>query len=254
MTEGQSFRDRFRQGEKLVGTFIKNTDGRSVEILGQCGFDFVVVDAEHAPFDRSSVDLALLAARAGGTAGIVRVAELNAAHILAALDSGAEGVLVPHVASVESARAAVAAARYRGGRRGFSNSPRAGGYGAASMADHIAHSDATVTLIAMIEDAEALDTIDEIVALEGIDGFFVGRGDLAVALGAANPNTPEISAAVQKICAAAQAVGKPVCVMIGSAADAKAFQAMGVTAFIVSSDQGLMRQAANKVVDDFAAL
>ena len=254
MTKDQLFRERFRRGDKLTGTFIKNTDGRSVEILGQCGFDFVVIDAEHAPFDRASVDLALLAARAGNTAGVVRVAELNAAHILAALDSGAEGVLVPHVASVEAARSAVAAVRYRGGRRGFSNSPRAGGYGAASMADHIARSDATVTLIALIEEAEALEALAEIVAVEGIDGYFVGRGDLAVALGAANPNTPEISAAVEKICVAAKSVGKPVCVMIGSAADAKGFQAMGVTAFIVSSDQGLMRQAAKKVVDDFAAL
>jgi len=254
MSNTPNFRDRFRQGEKLVGTFIKNTDGRSVEILGLCGLDFVVVDAEHAPFDRGSVDLCLLAARASATAGVVRVAELNAAHILAALDSGAEGVLVPHIASVAQARLAVEAARYRGGRRGFSNSPRAGAYGGAGMVDHIARSDAAVTVIAMIEDAEALEQIDAIVAVDGIDGFFVGRGDLAVALGAAHPNTPEISAAVETICAAARAVNKPVCVMIGAAADAKPFQAMGVTAFIVSSDQGLMRQAANKVVADFAAL
>lgn len=255
MTETQkSFREKFAAGERLLGSFVKNTDGRSVEILGLLGLDFVVIDEEHAPFDRNSIDLSLLAARAGNISGLVRVADSSDARILSALDCGATGVLVPHVASLEIARSVAAASRYRGGRRGFSNSPRAGFYGGAGMGDHIASSDRGVTVIAMIEDAEALDALNEIVSVDGIDGFFVGRGDLAVALNASGPNAPEISEAVERICAAARKVSKPVCVMVGGVGDIPPFLDKGVTAFIVSSDQGLMKQAAKRAVDDFAKL
>src|SRR5688572_14445356 len=116
-----NFRRRFAARERLVGTFIKTPTTHAVEIIGGLGFDFVVLDEEHAPFDRVTIDAALLAARAAGTAGIVRVAEPTAAKLLAVLDDGATGVLVPHVASVAKARDMVAACRYRGGRRGFSN-------------------------------------------------------------------------------------------------------------------------------------
>jgi staphyloferrin B biosynthesis citrate synthase len=254
MRAARSFREKFAAGERLLGSFIKNTDGRSVEILGLLGVDFVVIDEEHAPFDRLSIDICLLAARAGNVAGLVRVADASDAKILSALDCGATGILVPHVADVKIARSVAAAARYRNGRRGFSNSPRAGHYGGAGMADHIAQSDRAVTVIAMIEDAEALTQLDDIVAVDGIDGFFVGRGDLAVALNAAGPNAPEITEAVERICAAARKVSKPVCVMVGGAGDIPVFLDKGVTAFIVSSDQGLMKQAAKRVVDDFAKL
>lgn len=245
------FRQRFLGRENLVGSFIKTPTTHSIEILGSMGFDFVVIDEEHAPFDRVTIDNGLLAARAVGTAGIVRVAEPTPAKLLAVLDDGAAGVLVPHVSSVEKAKAIVSACRYRGGSRGFSNSPRAGGYGALGMWQHVEAQDNSVTVIAMIEDPEALDVIDEIVAIDGLDGFFVGRGDLSVATGAQSQGAPEIQSATEKIAKAAAAVGKPVCVMVGSIAETPPFRAMGVTSFIVSSDQGLMRQSAGKVLADF---
>jgi 2-keto-3-deoxy-L-rhamnonate aldolase RhmA len=248
-----NFRRRFAARERLVGTFIKTPTTHAVEIIGGLGFDFVVLDEEHAPFDRVTIDAALLAARAAGTAGIVRVAEPTAAKLLAVLDDGATGVLVPHVASVAKARDMVAACRYRGGRRGFSNSPRAGGYGALPMWDHVAAADALVTCIAMIEDPEALEEIDEILAVDGLDGVFIGRGDLTVALGAKDTDAPEVRSACERILAAAGKAGKPVCVMVGSAKEAAGFEAMGASAFIVASDQAFMRQAAQKVLSDFAA-
>ena len=115
-------------------------------------------------------------------------------------------------------------------------------------------SDAATTVIAMIEDPEALDEIDAIVAVDGLDGFFIGRGDLTVAFGAPSNDAPPVQAAVERITAAARAVRKPVCVMVASAAEAKAFQALGATAFIVSSDQSFMRRAAGQALADFAAL
>jgi 2-keto-3-deoxy-L-rhamnonate aldolase RhmA len=253
-TEPSAFRRKFTGREQLVGTFIKTPTTHTVEIIGGLGFDFVVIDEEHAPFDRVTIDAALLAARAAGTAGIVRVAEPTPAKLLAVLDDGATGVLVPHVSSLAKARDIVAACRYRGGRRGFSASPRAGGYGAVPMWEHVKNSDAAVTCIAMIEDPEALDEIDEIVAVDGLDGVFIGRGDLTVAFGAADSGAPEIRAACERIVGAAQKAGKPVCVMVGSASEAKSFRAMGASAFIVASDQAFMRQAAQKALSEFATV
>ena len=248
------FRRRFAAGDQLLGTFIKTPTGHATEILGSIGFDFVVIDEEHAPFDRGTIDQTLLAARAAGIAGIVRVAEPTPAKLLAVLDDGAIGVLVPHVSNPEKAREMVAACRYRGGKRGFSNSPRAGDYGGVGLWPHVDAQDTAVTVIAMIEDPEALDHLDAILATGGLDGIFIGRGDLTVALGAPGIDSSQTIAATEKIAAAARKARKPICMMVGGAADAAKFKSIGASAFIVSSDQGLMRQAANKVVTDFAGL
>jgi 2-keto-3-deoxy-L-rhamnonate aldolase RhmA len=247
-----SFRRRFAARERLIGSFIKTPTSHAIEILGDLGFDFAVIDEEHAPFNRESIDTALLAARASGIAGIVRVAEARASSILSALDCGATGVLVPHVLSVEKAKEVASWSRYRGGRRGYSGSARAGRYGATPVWTVVDESDARTTVIAMIEDPEALDTIDAIARVEGVDGFFIGRGDLTVSFGVPSAAAPEVQDAVRRICAAARSANKPVCVMVGSADEAKPFQELGASAFIVSSDQGFMRRAASDTLKDFA--
>jgi 2-keto-3-deoxy-L-rhamnonate aldolase RhmA len=245
------FRRRLASGEQLIGTFIKTPTSHASEIIGDIGFDFVVIDEEHAPFDRVTIDAALLGARAGGTAGIVRVARPDAANILSALDDGAIGVLVPHVATATKARDAVAAARYHGGRRGFSNSPRAGNYGGLGLGPHVKRADAQTTVIAMIEDPEALDDIDAIASVDGIDAFFLGRGDLTVALGADSMDAPVVRDAVERICAAARKAAMPICAMVGNVAESQWLAKQGVTAFIVASDQAFMRRAATAALQDF---
>lgn len=249
-----TFRNRLLARELVVGTFIKTPTGHATEILGDLGFDFVVVDQEHAPFDRGDIDAVLLAARAAGTAGIVRVPDASASAILSALDCGAAGVLVPHVASPERARDVVASCRYRGGRRGFSNSPRAGAYGRLGVWDHVDAADAATAVIAMIEDPEALDAIDAIVAVDGLDGVFIGRGDLTVALGASGTNAAEVRAATGKIAAAALEAGKAVCAMTAGGDDARWLKELGVSGMIVASDQAFMRQAAAQALAAFRAL
>jgi len=106
-----SFRRRFCARQPVVGTFIKTPTTHATEIFGALGYDFVVIDEEHAPIDRAMTDVMLLAARASNLAGIVRVSSDDPAKILSCLDCGATGVLVPHVATVEKARAVAAAAR-----------------------------------------------------------------------------------------------------------------------------------------------
>lgn len=249
------FRKRFTDGAHLLGTFVKTPAPHPVEVLAGAGLDFVVLDEEHAPWDRGSLDVALLAARATGIAGIVRVAEATASRILSVLDDGATGVLVPHVSSAAKAAEIAGAMRYRTGRRGFSNTTRVGGFGALGLWDHVDRADAEVTLIAMIEDPEALGEIDAILATPGLDGVFIGRGDLTVALGVPDMGAPQIVAACETIIAAARRAGKPVAVMVANAPEAQAFAAMGASTFIVASDQGFMRQAAMKTrADVFAAL
>src|SRR5689334_4387798 len=249
-----SFRRRFSARQAVVGSFVKTPTTHATEILGALGYDFVVIDEEHAPFDRETTDVALLAARASNLAGIVRVSSDDPAKILSCLDCGATGVLVPHVASVEKARAVAAAARYRGGRRGYSGSARAGAYGGTPMWSLVDEQDASVCAIAMIEVPEALDVIDAIAAVDGIHGLFIGRGDLTVALGAKSSADTPVKDAVARIIAAAKKAAKPVCVMTATAAEAKEFAALGASAFIISSDQGQMRRAAAQTLADFKTL
>ncbi len=249
-----SFRRRFMARQAVVGSFIKTPTTHATEILGALGYDFVVIDEEHAPFDRQITDVVLLAARASNLAGIVRVSSDDPAKILSCLDCGASGVLVPHVASLEKARAVASSARYRGGRRGYSGSPRAGGYGATPMWSYVEEQDASVCTIAMIEDPEALDDIDAIAAVDGIDGLFIGRGDLTVALGAKSAADAPVKDAVSKVIAAAGKAAKPVCVMVANAAEAKNFADIGASAFIIASDQSFMRRAAAQTLTDFKSL
>ena len=245
------FRRRFRSRQAtLYGTFIKTPTPHPVEIIGSVGYDFVVIDQEHAPFDRGSTETALLAARAYGLAAIVRVAAVSADRILAALDDGAAGVIGPHICSAARAREFVDACRYARGR-GYSNSPRAGDYGARGMWQHVDQADEATTVIAMVEDPAAIDEIDAILEVDGLDGVFVGRGDLSVALNDRERGAPRVAKATDKVIAAGRRAGKPVCLMPSSPGEAAAFSALGVNAFVVSSDQAFMRSAAGAALTEF---
>lgn len=236
------FRKRLASGERLIGTFIKTPTSHTAEIIGDVGYDFVIIDEEHAPFDRVATDQALLGARAAGVAGFVRVPEFS--RILGALDDGAIGVMAPHIDEAEKAGELVAYARYKPGRRGFSNSPRAGRYGGKDFRTHIAEGDTQTTVVAMIEDARAVDTIDSIVAVEGLDAIFIGRADLTLSLGADAPGDAVVEKAVQRICSAAMKVGMPIWVPATTAGERDAYLQLGANVFVVATDQAFLRRAA----------
>jgi 2-keto-3-deoxy-L-rhamnonate aldolase RhmA len=249
--DGAGFRRRLLAGDPLLGTFIKTPSGHATEILGEIGYDFVLVDEEHGPFDRMSIDLLMMAKKAANIAAIVRVA--GPASILPALDMGADGVLIPHVDNPEAAAAAVAAARYHGGNRGFSPSPRAGRYGAFGFAEHIARGDRTASVSVMIEHPDAVRHARTIAAVDGVDGLFLGLGDLAVASGEASPDAKAIRRAAEEVARAARSSGKA---LIATAATIEAgawLLDLGVSALVVSSDQGLLRAAALQQRDHFRA-
>jgi len=236
--------------QTVYGTFIKTATSHSIEIMGGAGYDFVLLDAEHAPFDRITTDACILAARAAGVAPLVRVPSPE--HILGALDDGAFGVMVPHLHSVAVTREVVAACRYAG-RRGFSNSPRAGDYGARSTWEHIDAADREVLVLGMVEDPEGVEQAEAILAVDGLDAVFVGRGDLTASYRDREPGAPRVKAATLRVIEAARRVNKPVFLLTSGAREAAEYAALGVSGFVTGSDQGFLRIAASATLREYRA-
>ena len=246
-----TFRSRLRAGDPLLGTFVKTAGYQVVEVLAGAGMDFAVLDAEHAPFGRNELDVCLLAARAGGLPSLVRIPNSEPHTVLDVLDMGATGILVPHAKSAADVNAAIAAARYRGGVRGFSNSPRAGGYGRIGMGPLVDTADREVAVVCQVEDREAVDRIDEIAAVEGVDCLFIGRADLAVSYGTFDITHPDIDAAVERICAGCRKAGRRVGVFLGNLAEKKRYLDLGATLFVVGSDQSMLKAQAGAIAAVF---
>jgi len=226
-----------------TGTFIKTAHPQVVEVLGTSGLAFAVIDAEHAPFDRNTLDLLMLAGRAAGLPLLVRIPDKAGPTILQVLDLGAAGLVVPHVNNAAEALAIVARARYRGGERGFSGSPRFAAYGAMGMKAALDAGDKTV-IMCQIESVDGLANARAIAEVPGVDALFIGRADLALAMGHEDIRTAAVTEATHAIIAAARAAGKIAAMFVPNVAEREQFAAAGATCFVVGSDQALMRQGA----------
>ena len=240
------FRKRLRAKEPLVATWVKTPHPHVLEVLALSPLDALVIDAEHAPFDRAAVDLCIFAARAAGKPVLVRPPSADPAYILQALDGGADGVVIPHIRSAQEAQAAVLACRYRPGGRGYAGSTRAASYTMLGMAAHRAATE-DVTVIAQIEDAEALDEIDAIARTPGIDALFIGRADLTISLDAETPNDASVVKAVERICAAGQQAGMTVGMFLAQEADIPKWRERGASLFILQSDQEFLLAGAKRL-------
>ncbi len=229
-----------------VGTFIKTDSTQIVEVLGLCGLDFAVLDAEHAPFDRGIMDRMLLAARAVSLPMLVRIPDHRDATILSVLDMGAGGIVVPHIDDVAAALNVLQAARFVGGRRGISLSARFGHYGTRPRAEAIADADGSL-VICQIESGPAVEAIEEIAMVPGLGGLLIGRSDLALSLGLDSARHPVVMQAVTRIIAAASRSSVPVLMACADEAEMAAFVALGAHGFVVGSDQSLLRAGAAKL-------
>lgn len=245
-----SLKDRLASGERLVGSFVKTPSPTVIEVLGLTGLDCLCLDAEHAPFDRSTIDLCAMAALLAGIDLLVRTPSAAPEHILNALDCGATGVVIPHVRSPDEARAIAASSHYGAGGRGYAGSSRAAGYTTRAMTDHLAASAARSVVIAQIEDPEGIDAIDAIAAVEGIDALFVGRVDLTVAYGATSQDDPRVVAAVEAVCAAGRRHGRPVGMFLARVDDVPIWAAKGASLFLLGSDHGFLLSGAAKLLAD----
>jgi len=241
----RGFRQRLRAGERLTGTFVKTPAPILCEVLAQTGLDAVCLDAEHAPFGRAELDACVHAVAAAGAVALVRVPAARPEYVLQALDSGAAGILVPHVQTSAQAADIARWARFGERGRGYAGSPRAAGYGAKPMAEHLADSRESISVIVQLEDLAAFDQLEAIVATEGIDAVFVGRVDLTVALGAGSTDAPEVRARVERICQAAREAGRSVGMFVPGADEVDHWSELGASLFMAGSDHGLLRAGAN---------
>lgn len=243
-----TFRERLRAGDLLAGTWVKTPHPHIVEVLSLTSLDCLVLDAEHAPFDRAALDLCILAARAGGKTVLVRPQSASHEQILNALDCGADGVILPHIRTADEAVDAVKACHYVSGGRGYAGSSRAAGYTSKGMARH--REDAReVTIIAQIEDIEGVDNIDAIAVVGGIDALFIGRADLTISYAAETPDDAVVVEAVDRIVAAGKAAGRTTGMFLGRNGDVPMWREKGASLFILGSDHDFLLQGAAKLAE-----
>jgi 2-keto-3-deoxy-L-rhamnonate aldolase RhmA len=242
------FRERLLAGDLLAGTWVKTPHPHVVEVLSLSSLDVLVLDAEHAPFDRASLDMCIMAARAGGKPVLVRPPSSAPEQILNALDLGADGVILPHIRTAAEANEAVKACQYVSGGRGYAGSSRAAGYTTKGMEKHRADA-RNVIVIAQIEDVDGVENIDAIAEVEGIDALFIGRADLTIAYGAKTPDDAVVVAAVDRIVAVSKAAGRTSGMFLGRVSDVRHWREKGSSLFILGSDHDFLLQGAAQLAE-----
>lgn len=247
-----SFLDRLNSQDLIWGPFFNTPSVTLCEAAARMDCDCVCLDAEHGVFDRKDIDLGVLALKSANRASIVRISH-NSPHLVgAALDAGADAILVPHIRNVQEAKSLAKSARYETGR-GFSGGVRAAGFGAKSLADQLHSEDKRVAVIAQIEDADALDHAEAICATPGIDSIFIGRSDLTVSMGHTDRNHPDVIAAVEHVAEIAVSCGKTVGTFLTDPADIPHWRKRGIHFFLMGSLTGFAVSGANALAKQIRA-
>ncbi|WP_114905844.1 HpcH/HpaI aldolase family protein [Ornithinimicrobium murale] len=230
-------------GHQLLGLFIIVPRVEVVEAAAAAGFDVVILDCEHGPYGVDVLSPLVAAAHGAGIYAIVRVPGNDEQAVGAALDCGADGVLVPHVGSGEEARRVARASRFPpDGNRSVHPWVRAAQYGAQDR--YVSSANHSVAVLAMVEGSEAHARLDEILHVGDLDGVFVGPMDLAASLGLADaPDDPRVHAAANDIVARANHSGKATSIFAPTPQDAHTWLAAGVRLVVLSVDTALMHQA-----------
>ncbi|PIJ49059.1 2-dehydro-3-deoxyglucarate aldolase [Erwinia sp. OLTSP20] len=252
---GTDYPNRFRQrllaGERLIGSWCALANPITTEILGLAGFDWLVLDGEHAPNDVTTFVPQLMALKGSPSAPVVRPPSNESVIIKRLLDIGFYNFLIPLVGTADEAIQAVASTRYPpAGIRGVSVSHRSNLYG--SLADYNATVNDNISLLVQIETRQGVENIDAIAAVDGVDGIFVGPGDLSAALGyLGEPAHPDVQEVIRHLFARAKAAGKPSGILAPVEADARRYLAWGASFVAVGSDLGVFRQGTQSLCDKF---
>jgi 2-dehydro-3-deoxyglucarate aldolase len=256
-TMGGPFPNRFRgdliAGKRLIGCWASLASPITTEVLGVAGFDWILLDAEHAPNDVLTLIPQLMALKDSVSAPVVRPPWNEPVVIKRLLDAGFHNFLFPFVESADDARRAVAATRYPpAGIRGVSVSQRSNRYG--SVKDYFRIVNDNIAVMVQIESRAGVDAAAAIAAVDGVDGLFIGPSDLAAAFGhLGNAAHPEVQAAMASVFAAAKAAGKPMGILAPVEADARRYLQMGATFVAVGSDLGVLRMATQALIDKYRA-
>lgn len=208
-------------GQPAYGVSVMIPSAQMVEMVAHLGFDWVLIDCEHGAIGLESVEAMVMAAEAAGIVPIVRPPTNAAEAIAQVMDRGAQGVQVPHVRSAADARRAVEAVKFPPlGARSLAVGTRAGRYGyGLSQTEYVAQSNRETLVCAQLEDVEALHNAEDILAVEGVDVFFIGPSDLSQSLGYPGQlEAPPVREAIEALFAKIRAAGR----IAGSAGGAAA--------------------------------
>lgn len=248
------FLQRLRAGEGQTGLWCTLSTAFAVEAVAGAGFDWLLLDTEHSPGDVLSV-MSQLQALSGfpDVSPVVRPVSNDAALIKRFLDIGARSLLIPYVQSADEARAAVAATRYPPhGMRGVSALTRATQF--ARYTDYAQRAGEEIALLVQIETQAGLDALEEIAAVDGVDGIFIGPGDLAASLGHIGKlSHPEVVAAVEDAIVRIGKSGKPAGILTGDPAFAARCIELGTRFTAVGIDAALLARGADALAERFRA-
>lgn len=241
-------RELLEAPEAVLGAWTNLSDPAIVEIMGAAGLDYTFIDTEHNGLDLEGLQNHLRAARAYNLGVMVRVYTPEEKFILRVLDAGAEGILVPHCATPEDARRAVEAVRYPPeGKRGYTTGGRGGGWGAKDVGPATQMAKDLNRLIVCglyIEDIEAVERIDEIVATPGVDFCQIGPGDLSASMGhTGSRNHPDVGAAIDRVRRACLAAGVHLGMTVEHGSYSLSYEELksqGFKALICGNDSGML--------------
>ncbi len=253
MLRPNELRARLAAGRRVHGLINSVPAPLLVEMIGYAGFDFVILDLEHAGVNPQTLEDLIRAAECCGLTPLVRVPGVEPGPILRALDAGAMGIVVPRVRDAGQAREAVRAARYHPlGERGISGG-RTTGFGTLPLIEYMAMANREVMVVAMIEDASGVEHIDAIAAVPGIDMVLEGAIDLSQSLGVpGQAQHPSVQDAIHRVAAACRTRGVPFCAIPRASGHYEAWCEAGVAAFLHGDDRGIAAKALRAHLAGFA--
>ena len=243
-------------GGKSLGTFFELGGRGAMESLCRCGLDYVIIDTEHGCFSEETTADLILAAERGGLLPYVRIGDTRRPYVLRMVDIGARGLIVPNIRTMDQVRELVSHAKFPPvGNRGYCPN-RTSGWGADGWAkDVLSYMDECnrrCKIIPQCETREALEQIEEIAALPGVDGIFVGPCDLSIELGIPLEfDNPVLLRAVERILNACRNAGKESVIFAGNMADALKWAEMGYDSVAYSLDASIFIQAYQEISRQF---
>ncbi|MGV2290143.1 HpcH/HpaI aldolase/citrate lyase family protein [Trinickia sp. YCB016] len=245
------FKRALAAGKQQIGLWSSLASHGSVELLAGAGFDWLLLDMEHAPNELPMVHSQLQATMGSSTHPIVRPPWNEMVTIKRLLDIGVQTLLIPYVETEEEARNAVAYTRYPPeGVRGYASASRASGFG--RVADYPKLCASELCVLVQVESRLGLDNLERIAAVEGIDGVFIGPGDLAAALGHVGEiKHPDVQAVVEDSIRRIVATGKPAGILTPDETLARRYIELGCTFTAVGSDVGLLGRGAEQLAARF---
>ncbi|MED5620802.1 HpcH/HpaI aldolase family protein [Ideonella sp. BN130291] len=227
-----------------IGTWVMSASSLVAEAVGHAGFDWVLVDMEHTPADMMEIVHMLQALAATKAVPVVRVPWNDSVMVKRVLDAGAATVMFPFVQSADEARRAVAATRYPPqGVRGMAGMSRASRYG--TTPNYLKTANAEAGVIVQLETREAVQALEAIAQVDGVDALFIGPADLSASLGhVGEPAHPEVLDLMSQAAGRARAAGKPIGTLGGTPEMVAQYRAAGFDYVALSSDLGLLMRGA----------